>query len=118
MSKPSFDKLVKDFYRRYQDKISVMGTMPGMLEAFVEEFVSTASAHYSEREIFNFLRSQGVPISEDKLKVERARKAKEKSQRVDLGDGTYMLNGVRFGEVRTPGYVEKLGDKLKRNEGE
>ena len=97
--KPTFDHLVKRIHKMFRDRYANEGAIPGFTQIFINEFIKEAMIWYSEAEVSQWLLSKGLPV-DPMFKFIKPRDAFEKGKRVYLGDGTYMLNGVRFGEPK------------------
>ena len=97
--KPTFDHLVKRIHKMFRDRYANEGAIPGFTQIFINEFIKEAMVWYSEAEVSQWLLSKGLPV-DNMFKFIKPRDSQGKAIRVPLADGTYMLNGVRFGEPK------------------
>lgn len=111
MSRPSFSQLMREVETWFHLRACTEGLTPELKGDMADEFVKEAMKYYSEAEVVQWLDSVGMRPKE-KVKG-------KKGERIFLGDGTYILNGVRFGEPRKERIVEKLSfPEMVKEKGE
>ena len=103
MSRPTIDSIVQTAALRLRDKANSYGELaPEYTRAFAEAVTEEVIRYYSVEEARQYLDRVGLTPKSVEACKNKAREGErpfvKKGQRIPLGDGTYMLNGVRFGE--------------------
>lgn len=106
MNRPSMDSIVETAALRLRDKMLISGSqsaeyMAGFTQALIEELMK----YYSLEETCQYLERKGMKpnlakLQDGTMKPREGKRIAAHTQREYLGDGTYMLRGVRFGEPR------------------
>jgi hypothetical protein len=96
MTRPSFAALMASVGARLHDLTLQYGGAGYVREAVQEEFIQEAMRWYSQAEVTQWLVSIGMEPKKPSTMASRV----GGKVRVPQGDGTYVLDGIVFGEAK------------------
>lgn len=99
--RPTLNDLIQQITKRFIAYKALGNNIPDLPGIIAREFIKEAMRYYSEKEARDWLSQYHISLGKN-LEIIKPRESKEKSKRKYLPDGTYVLNGVRFGEPKKP----------------
>lgn len=100
--RPSFSDLIAQVKHRLYDFVAMHGHTGFVREAVIGEFIKEAMRYYSKQEVMQWLDSVGLRPQTGGTAAPRV----GAKTRVPRGDGTYVLDGVVFGEPKREELVD------------